>query len=155
MKTLFATLLALNLSVGGWLLLYGPVNIVREPGRIGMQVVPEQFRLLSDADVARLRSQADKEAAAMANGTAPAPTVDLPQTDCVLIPNLSPATARKLRARLAEAGLSNRITGESENQKDRLRITGIDEATEQRIHQVLKEFPKLNLEHCIGAAGAH
>lgn len=159
MKTLFFVLLVLNLALGGWLWLGGPVDTIREPGRLGLQVVPEAFKPLTDAELARMRGQAEHEAAlaaartAAATAAAAAPT-ELPQGDCVLILNLSSeGAARKLRARLAEAGLGDRIANESEFH--RLRVTGVDGAAEERIHQVLREYPKLALEHCLGARGAH
>ena len=101
-------------------------------------------------------------AAAAASVSAPAPApppavatssaVDVPQADCVLVLNLtSESAARKLRWRLAETGLGDRVTVETENQKNRLRATGINAAAEERIHQILKEYPKLELQHCVGA----
>jgi hypothetical protein len=162
MKTLFFILLALNLALGAWLWLGGPVDEVREPTRVGLQVVPEQFRPLTDADLSRMRSQAEKAAAATANTQAqtpaPAPVapLDLPQTDCLLIVNFSSeAAARKLRTRLSESGVGGLIAVETQNQKNRLRVTGSNAATEDRIQQALKEFPKLALEHCIGAPVTH
>jgi hypothetical protein len=134
--------------------------MVREPGRIGLQVAPERFRSLTDADVARMHSQAESAAAAAALANAPAaaapPPVELPQTDCVLIVNFtSESAARKLRARLSESGISDPIAVESQDQKSRLRVNKVNAATEERIHQLLKEFPKLALEHCLGAQIAH
>jgi hypothetical protein len=159
MKALLALLLGVNLAAGAWLWLGGPIDMVREPGRLQLQVLPELFQPLTDAEVAGQRSQAaekEKAAAAAASAAAaaavPAP-IDLPMADCVWILNLSnDAAARKLRSRIAEAGLGGRVSliADPETQKLRLRISGLDASDEDQLHQLLKESPKLVLEHCIG-----
>jgi len=72
MKRLFVLLLAANLALGAWLLLGDPVDMVREPERMALQIDPGRFHVLSDADAARLRTQADAASAAAA-AAAPAP----------------------------------------------------------------------------------
>ena len=58
MKAFFFLLLAANVFLGAWLLLGEPVDSVREPGRMQLQIEPGRFRVLSDADLARLRGHA-------------------------------------------------------------------------------------------------
>jgi hypothetical protein len=76
MKRLFVLLLAANLALGAWLLLGDPVDMVREPARMALQIDPGRFHVLSDADAARLRTQADAAAAAGAAAAAAAPAPD-------------------------------------------------------------------------------
>ena len=149
MKTVFFLLLALNLAVGAWLWLGGPVDNVHEPARLGLQVAAEAFRPLSDADVVRLRSQAEKDSAAAA--AASAAVAELPQTDCILISGFSSdGAARKLRARLADLGLEQQVAVANDGDRVRLRVTAVDAPAEERIHKLLRDFPKLALEHCTG-----
>ncbi len=163
MKALFLVLLALNLGVGAWLLANGPADLVREPARMGLQVLPDQFRLLTDAELARRRSQSEQAASALASAAASAPVAapttpagpDLPLADCGWIGGFaSEVAARKLYSRLVEAGIGNKvaIAIDAENQKGRLHVTGMDPAAEERVHEVLREFPRLSFEHCVGAA---
>jgi hypothetical protein len=64
MKWLFGLLLAANLVLGAWLLLGDPVDIMREPARMALQIEPARFHVLTEADAARLRIQADAASAA-------------------------------------------------------------------------------------------
>jgi hypothetical protein len=166
MKALFFSLLALNIVAGLWLLTNGPADTLREPGRFDRQVVPEQFKALSDADVAALRAQAEKAALAApapvpAAPAAPAPApptppaaAELPLVDCVLIVNFkSDVIATKLRARMGEIRLSeSQVALEPDRQKFRLRISGISALAENHLHEMLKDYPSLQLEHCLGSA---
>ena len=162
MKTLFFVLLALNVLLGLWLWTNGPADTLREPGRFEHQVLPEQFKLLSDADVAALRVQAEKAAAAAATSTAPAAppaapqaaAVEVPLADCVLIVNFnSEIIAGKVRARMGEIRVNeDQVALEPDRQKFRLRITGISAVAEARLHTMLKDYPSLVLEHCLGPA---
>jgi hypothetical protein len=146
MKGFFFVLLAANLAAGAWLLLGDPVDIVREPARAGLQIAPERFRVLSEADLALLRSQAERNAAA---ATAAAAPVDAPLADCVEIGDFaSEAAARKARARLAAGGVGQPIAIGTLDHATRLRIAGVDPETEVRIDQVLKDYPRQQLVHC-------
>jgi hypothetical protein len=163
MKALFLVLLALNLGVGAWLLANGPADLVHEPARLGLQVLPEQFHPLTDAEVARRRSQAEQAAGSLASAAAAAapaaipasaPGAELPQADCGWIVGLaSDGAARKLQSRLFEAGVGDKlaIAIDTEDSKRRLHLTGMDAAAEERVHEVLREFPKLGFEHCIAS----
>jgi len=152
MKPLFILLLLANLVAAAWLFLGDPVDMVREPGRLALQIDPARFHIVSDEEVARQRKRSESEAAANANvsTSAPAP-VDLPLAACVEIGGLSSeAAAKKMLARLASLGLGDRTSILPGERNTRLRITGIDAAMEAQIHALLKDFPKQDLAHCIG-----
>jgi len=166
MKALFYTLLALNLLIGLWLWSNGPADMLREPGRIDRQVLPEQFRTLGEAEVEALRAQAEKAAQAQKAAQAekavqaanPPPVAaaapELPLGDCVLVVNfVTESIALKVRARLGKMGLSEAQSAlEPDGQKFRLRVSGIRPQDENRLQGLLKEYPSLQLEHCIGPA---
>jgi len=160
MKALFVVLLTANAVVGAWLYLSGPLDVMREPARMELQIDANKIRLLSDADVARMHSLAERTAAL--NATAAAPKLEVlpmerpsPSTACVEIGNFpSEATAKKARARLAAIGLSERTSASTVGHATRLRVTGVDAATEARIDEILKDYPKQRLEHCAETASA-
>jgi len=167
MKTFFSLLLAANVFLGAWLLLGEPVDSVREPGRMQLQIEPGRFRVLSDADFARLRGQAERSAAAAsatASAAAAAPAApkadvplvaDLPSLSCVEIGNFpSEGAAKKARARLASLGLADKTSASTVNHATRLRVSGIDAAAEAKIQEILKDFPKQQLEHCAEVSSA-
>lgn len=166
MRTLFLVLLIADLLAGGWLWLQGPVDQVREPGRLELQVEPGRVRVLTEAELARLRLKAESDAAAQVSGqaTAPAPAVaapaaespapttaggELPLASCVDIGDFpSEAAARKLRTRLAAAGLDGHVATATSDKLTRLRITELDAAGEAQLHAILRDFPKQELTHC-------
>lgn len=162
MKALFLLLLTANAFLGAWLFLGGPLDVVREPARMDLQIESNRFRLLSDADLARLRSQAERSAAASAAASAPvttprpdAPAAQPPLLACVEIGNFpSDGAAKKARARLAAIGLADRTSSSTVGRATRLRVTGVDAATEARIDEILKDYPKQRLEHCAETASA-
>lgn len=166
MKALFFLLLAVDAALGAWLVLGDPPDILREPERRGLQIEPERFHLLSDAQVAQMRRQAAPAAAAQSVAPAPAtthaeaPTTDplpgaLPSPACVEIGDFaSEAAARKLRARLADIVDEQRISTSTVDRTTRLRVTGVSAAMEARIQRVLKDFPRERLAHCAEAARA-
>jgi hypothetical protein len=171
MKVLTLFLLAANLALGAWLLLEGPVDIVREPARAGLQIGADRLRVLSDADLARQRAQAERTAAsaaaalaaanaapiaAAASGAAVASVapIDVPAAGCIEIGAFaSEAAAARLRTRIATLGLGEHTTMAIATNVPgpfvRLRVSGIDAAGEGRIQHVLKDFPKQELAHCI------
>ncbi|SPE25662.1 exported hypothetical protein [Burkholderiales bacterium] len=159
MKAFFFLLLAANVLLGAWMLLGEPVDSVREPGRMQLQIEPGRFRVLSDADLARLRGQAERNAAA-AVAAAPVPKADVaaaerPSVTCVEIGNFpSESAAKKARARLAAIGLADRTSASTVNHAMRLRVSGIDAATEAKIDEILKDYPKQQLEHCTEVSSA-
>jgi hypothetical protein len=159
MKALFLALLAANLAIGIWLLLAGPTDTVREPGRVDLQIDPDRFHLLSDADVARLRGQAERKAAAVAPAATPradAPAANVAATSCVEIGGFpSESAASKLRGRLADIGLGDRTSSITVDHATRLRISRLDAAAKLQIDKILKDFPKQQLERCAEAPGAH
>jgi len=157
MKTVLIVLLALNLTIGAWLLTYGPVDVLREPGRMNLQILPGQFKLLTDADLVQLRKRLASEESAAGAPAASAESVELPQADCLLIGEFpSEAAARKMRSRIADLGLGDKVSNDSSEAGSwRLRVTGVDASAEARIQHLLKDHPKLALEHCVGASGAH
>jgi hypothetical protein len=180
MKAVFFTLLLGNIVAGAWLLLGAPVDVVREPGRMDLQVDPGRLRVLSEAEFARKREQAQSAAAAAsaettgagANGTntppgvaetpaapqaappasqppAPAAALALPLASCIDIGSFaSEAATRKIRTRLASAGLGERSAVLTVNNSTRLHITGVDAAGEAQIHLILHDFPKQEMSHC-------
>ena len=96
----------------------------------------------------------------MANATPAAPKVEpppveAPSTACVEIGNFpSEAAVKKVRARLAAIGLSDRTSVNTLGRAPRLRVTGVDALTQARIDEILKDYPKQRLEHCAQAASA-
>ncbi|HYB50017.1 MAG TPA: hypothetical protein VED47_02800 [Burkholderiaceae bacterium] len=158
MKSLLLALLTANAVVGAWLLLSGPLGVTREPQRMELQIAPNDLRVLNEADLARLRTQAERAAAASTPSPTPKPEpvpVETPSLACVEIGNFpSEASAKKARARLAAIGLSERTTLTTAAHATRLRVTGVDAATEARIDEILKDYPKQQLEHCKQAVGA-
>ncbi len=174
MKTALFVLVLGNLVAGAWLLLGTPVDVVREPGRIDQQVNAARLRVLTEAEFARKRDQARMESAAAtapaANAAAaapPAPTptaapvappaasLDLPLASCIDIgPFASDPATRKLRARLATAGLGDHLASSTADKVTRLRITGADAAAETQVHLILRDFPRLEMSHCSEAPPA-
>lgn len=163
MKALFFLLLTANVLVGAWLLLGEPVDSVREPGRLQLQIEAGRFHLLSDADLARTRQKAERTAAVAAVAAAAAaaaatpriepPAANPPSSSCVEIGNFpSDSAAKKARARLAAIGLADRTSASTVNHLTRLRVTGVDPATEAQIDEILKDYPKQQLAHCAEAA---
>ena len=170
MKSLFLVLLIANLAAGAWLLLQEPVGVVREPGRMDLQVEQGRVQILSEAQVAKIKQKADSDAAASADaaaaaasssapGAAPAASatpaalataaVELPLASCIDIgPFASEGAARKFRARLATAGLSEHLSTNTADKITRLHITGVDAAGEAQIHAILGDFPKQEITHC-------
>ena len=158
MKALFLALLAANLAIGIWLLLGGPTDTVREPGRVDLQIDPDRFHVLTDADVARLRGQAERKAA-VAAAAAPrtdAPAANVAAASCVEIGDFpSESAAGKVRGRLADIGLGDRTSSITVEHATRLRISRLDAAAKLQIDKILKDFPKQQLERCTDAPGAH
>jgi hypothetical protein len=163
MKALFVVLLTANVVVGAWLFLSGPVDVMREPARMDLQVDAGKIRLLSDAELARMRSQAERTTSTNAIPAAPkveapkveAPAVQASSTACVEIGNFaSEAAAKKARARLAAIGLSDRTSANTAGRTIRLRVAGVDAATQARIDEILKDYPKQRLERCAEATSA-
>lgn len=158
MKALFIVLLTANAVVGAWLYLSGPLDVMREPGRMELQIDANKIRLLSEADLARMRSQAERTAAANAAAAAPkleTASVEPTSAGCVEIGNFpSEAAAKKARARLAAMGLSDRISANTVGRATRLRVTGVDAATQARIDEILRDYPKQRLERCAETASA-
>ena len=168
MKKVFLSLLAACVAAFLWLVLQGPVDVVREPGRIDQQLSADQFRLLTEADAARLRAEAERKAAAAPPAappasaapepvppSPPAATEDLPLASCVDIGSFaSDGAARKLRNRLAGVGLAERTSVRTVDKATHLRLTGIDAAAEVLIHEILKDFPHQEMVHCSEAAPA-
>jgi len=179
MKTLFIVLLVANLTAGAWLLLQSPVGVVREPGRTELQIEPGRVRILGEAEVAKARqkaaidaaqsaaadpapgtpgaiSGASPAAAAPAAATAAASPVEVPQASCIeLGPFASEAAARKIRARLAAAGLADHVSTSTNDKVTRLRITGVDDAGEAKVQLILRDFAKQELTHCSDAPASH
>ncbi len=151
MRTLFLLLVVGNLAAAAWLFLGDPVDMVREPGRLALQIEPERFHVRSEQDVQRQRASAEKEAASAAAALAEAPAVE-----CVEI-GIFPtdAAAHKLQLRLAALGLAERVTAVSADHGVRLRVTGLDPAIEVQIDAILRDFPKQELAHCVEAVRAH
>ncbi len=161
MKSLFLALLAATLGTAAWLALQGPVDVVREPARLERQLAADQFRLLSEADGARLRSDAARKAAAASSAAAAAPATaaapgdaaargdDMPVASCIDIGGFASESAtRKLHARLVAAGLGDRTTVIGADKTVILHLTGVDAAAEARIHAILKDFPHQEMIHC-------
>ncbi len=158
MKALFLALLAVNLAIGIWLLLAGPTDTVREPGRVDLQIDPDRFHLLTDADLARLRGQAERKAAVAPTAAqrTDAPGADVAAASCVEIGNFpSDSAAGKVRGRLADIGLGDRTSSITVEHATRLRISRLDAAAKLQIDKILKDFPKLQMERCADAPGAH
>ena len=162
MKAAFLALLLANMVAGAWLLLGTPVDVVREPGRVDLQVEPARLRVLTDAEFARKRDLAQSEAiaameakgAAAAAATATAAIPEMPLASCIDIGTFtSEAGARKLRTRLTAAGLGDRLSATTDSDTH-LHLTGLDAASEAQIHQILRDFPKLEIVHCSDAAAA-
>jgi len=162
MKSFLTLLLLCNLAAAAWILLEPPVDVVRETARSEQQIAPGSFHLLSDAEVAQRRAEAERKAAAAAAAAsaaaASATTVpaDLPLASCVDILGFSsePAT-KKLRARLAAANLVARVDSASGDKPLHLRLTGLDGPAELQVHAMLKDFPRLELNHCSEAPASH
>jgi len=168
MKSLFYVLIIANLAAGAWLLLQAPVGVVREPGRMDLQMEQGRVRVLGDAEVARLRQKAQSDAAAAEAATstaaapatppapaaagAGAPALELPLASCIEIgPFGTESAARKIRARLAAAGLTEHVSTATTDKVTRLRITGVDAVGEAQVHLVLRDFPKQEMNHCTEA----
>jgi len=165
-KSVFFLLLAACLAVGAWTLLEGPVDVAREPARMGLQIEPARFHVLGEADLARMRAQAEHAAATVAAtgappvaappAAAPAAAVELPSASCVEIGVFAAeAAARKARTRLAALGIGEHLSMTTTDHATRLHITGVDSALEARIHEVLKDFPKQELAHCVEPPAVH
>lgn len=176
MKSLFLVLLIANLAAGAWLLLQAPVGVVREPGRMDLQLEQGRVRVLGEAEVAQLRQKAQSDAAAaeVAAGAAaatataltqtPAGTataaggaagVEMPLASCIDIgPFGAESATRKIRARLAAAGLTEHVSTATTDKVTRLRITGVDAVGEAQVHLILRDFPRQEMNHCVEAAAA-
>jgi hypothetical protein len=165
MKSFFFALLLANLVAGAWLWLQAPVDVVREPGRMDLQIEPARIRVLSEAEVAGLRQKAQSDAAKAAPPpqapaavpAAAAPAVaDLPLASCIDIGTFgSEAATKKIRSRLNAAGLGERLAVSTADKITRLRITGVDPAGEAQVHVILHDFPKQEMTHCDEAPAAH
>jgi len=177
-KSLFLVLLIANLTAGAWLLLQAPVGLVREPGRMDLQIDQGRVRILGEAEVARTRQKAASDAAQiaaaeLAAGTAPGPAgapaadsapasgtvgaapVEVPLASCIDIgPFASETATRKFRARLASAGLAEHVAASTVDKLTRLRITGVDDAGEAKVQLILRDFAKQELNHCSEAPAA-
>jgi hypothetical protein len=157
MKRLFLALLLANLVAGAWLLLEAPMDVLREPGRMDLQLEQGRVRVLSPAEVARKRDKAQNEAAPPPPAAAPipvappaaAPSVELPLASCIDIGTFTSESAtKKIRARLSSAGLGEHVATITADKITRLRITRVDAAGEAQIHLLLHEFPKQEMVHC-------
>jgi len=161
MKVLFALLLCAALALGAWLYVEGPSSTHREPARLALQIDAARVRPLSDADLARLRSQAEHAAALAAATAAPAPAptasaAELPSPACLDVGGFaSEAAARKLRTRLGGLGLADKISGSGADAGTRLRISGLDGPAQVQVHALLREYPKLEATHCVDTGTAH
>jgi hypothetical protein len=143
MKPLFLILLILNMLIGAVLLLNGPVWQTHEPGRMTMQVASDQFHLLSEADVAQLRQQA--EAAAP-----PTP----PPLACLVIGHFSSdSVARRVQARMSGLVGSGNVHRLDNGNDSQLQLSGLDPAHDSAVHKALEEYPRLSLTRCPAASG--
>jgi len=163
MKSFLVLLLLGNLVAAAWILFEPPVDVVREAARSEQQIAPGSFHLLSDAEVAQRRAEAERKAAAAAAAASAAaaslatvPVADLPLASCIDILGFSSeAATKKLRARLAAASLVARVDSASGDKPLHLRLTGLDGPAELQVHALLKEFPRLELSHCAEAPASH
>ena len=159
MKVLFALLLCAALALGAWLYVEGPSSTHREPARLALQIDAARVRRLSDADLARLRSQAEHAVALAAATAAPTPTAsaaELPSPACLDVGGFATeAAARKLRTRLGGLGLVDKISGSGADAGTRLRISGLDGPAQVQVHALLREYPKLEATHCVDTGTAH
>jgi 3-oxoacyl-ACP reductase-like protein len=164
LKPLFLLLLIANAAFAAWLAFGEPVDTVREPGRVGLQIAPERFRTLSDSQLAELRGQAERaatakaaaaSAAAAAAASAAAAAAELPSASCVEIGDFpSDSAAKKARTRIAALGLGDHIVRIEHEHTYRLRVTGVDTAIEVKLHALMKDFPGQTLSHCAETAAA-
>jgi hypothetical protein len=161
MKSFFLALLLANLVAAAWLWLQAPVDVVREPARMDLQIDPGRVHVLSDAEVARLRQKAESDAARAAappppaSAPAPAPAMELPLASCIDIGSFaSEGATRKIRGRLGTAGLADRLAVVTADKITHLRLTGVDAAGEAQLHVILRDFPKLEMLHCSEAPAA-
>ncbi len=72
MKVLVVLLLVANVVAAAWISQRTPNDILREPERMTAQIAADKFRLLTDADLARLQKAAEAEAKARAAAAAQA-----------------------------------------------------------------------------------
>lgn len=75
MKVLVVLLLVANIVAAAWISQRTPNDILREPGRMNAQIAADQFRLLTDADLAHLQktaAEAKTPAAVPAQAATPA-----------------------------------------------------------------------------------
>lgn len=180
MRTFFVLLLAADLAIAAWLGFGTPPDMLREPGRVDLQIAPERFRILTDAELARRRQQSAAaattaastaaSAAAVAVGGNPMPATsanapvasrddatppDLPSPACVEIGDFAQeAAARKVRARLVEAVPEEHISTTTVDKLTRLRVTAVTASIESRLDRILKDFPRQHLSHCAEPAAA-
>lgn len=178
MKSLFLVLIVANLTAGAWLLLQEPVGVVREPGRMDLQLEQGRVQILTEAQMLKAKQKADSDAAAAAAaagtaaatpggtatataapataaGSASAPAVEVPLASCIDIgPFASEAATRKVRARLATAGLGDHLSTTTADKVTQLHITGVDAAGEAQIHDILHDFSKQEISHCFEAPPA-
>ncbi|BAP90077.1 putative uncharacterized protein [Burkholderiales bacterium GJ-E10] len=84
-KVLVVLLLVANIVAAAWISQRTPNDILREPGRMNAQIAADQFRLLTDADLAHLqkaeeaaKAQAAAAAQAAVPPAAPAATTPAP-----------------------------------------------------------------------------
>lgn len=79
MKVLVVLLLVANIVAAAWISQRTPNDILREPGRMNAQIAADQFRLLTDADLAHLqKAEAAAAAQAAVPPAAPAATTPAP-----------------------------------------------------------------------------
>jgi hypothetical protein len=136
MKLSFLLLLLANLVLLAWQQgAFGPAaEAGREPQRLGLQVAPEKIRLLGRDELAALRGGAEVE----------------PRLACVEFGDFDEATLSRVRARLAELALGDRLQARrgAGAETTRFEIRGVDSALAQRLAELQKEFPQSRLGAC-------
>lgn len=149
MKPLILILLCLNLMLGVILVLGGPVHQTHEPGRVALQVLPDQFHLLNTAALENLRQQTQAQTAANDNSRPSA----LPQVSCIWVQRFtSEAMARRVQSKLAAVAGAAKIRRTEANNEFQLKIEGLDAEREAAVQKALEEFPRLTWAHCISVA---
>lgn len=96
MKILVVLLLVANIVAAAWISQRPPNDILREPGRINAQIAGDQFRLLSDAELADLQKKAKRESKSQDAAASAEPAVQpdvQPDVQPAATPAADPATS--------------------------------------------------------------